>query len=77
MEMAKFENRFLTPIQGFTQSKIEKAKIIQNGISEGELPYRTQPSIEKVVVDAACARIGFERKPEHRQYARSKNVGHK
>ena len=27
MEMAKFENRFLTPIQGFTQSKIEKAKI--------------------------------------------------
>ena len=26
MEMAKFENRFLTPIQGFTQSKIEKAK---------------------------------------------------
>ena len=28
MEMAKFENRFLTPIQGFTQSKIEKAKLI-------------------------------------------------
>ena len=28
MEMAKFENRFLTPIQGFTQSKIEKAKKI-------------------------------------------------
>ena len=27
MEMAKFENQFLTPIQGFTQSKIEKAKI--------------------------------------------------
>ena len=26
--MAKFENRFLTPIQGFTQSKIEKAKTI-------------------------------------------------
>ena len=24
--MAKFENRFLTPIQGFTQSLIEKAK---------------------------------------------------
>ena len=26
--MAKFENRFLTPIQGFIQSKIEKAKNI-------------------------------------------------
>ena len=24
--MAKFDNRFLTPMQGFTQSKIEKAK---------------------------------------------------
>ena len=24
--MAKLKNRFLTPIQGFTQSKIEKAK---------------------------------------------------
>ena len=32
--MAKFENRFLTPIQDFTQSKIEKAKIqlCRNGV---------------------------------------------
>ena len=28
MEMAKFKNRFLTPIQGFTQSKIEKAILL-------------------------------------------------
>ena len=25
--MVKFDNRFLKPIQGFTQSKIEKAKL--------------------------------------------------
>ena len=39
MEMAKFENRFLTPIQGFTQSKIEKAIL--------SVPY---PNMEKAVI---------------------------
>ena len=33
MEMAKFENRFLTTIQGFTQSKIEKAKVLSRKLN--------------------------------------------
>ena len=38
--MAKFDNWFLRPIQGFTQSKIEKAKIIADVLNICILPMR-------------------------------------
>ena len=46
MEMAKFENRFLTPIQGFTQSKIEKAKGSPTKIAISQLPEILEGTIK-------------------------------
>ena len=49
--MAKFENRFLTPIQGFTQSKIEKAiTILTYFIIIPEVAKKIQIAISPVLV---------------------------